>query len=103
MIVVIGLSVSSRILSRSGCAPARILGVDDDDALGGDEDGGVAAAALEHEQVVLELLDFDDARLLAGRRLLLQGGHGDGEGAGSEEHSEQCESFHGPRGYHYPG
>src|SRR5204862_3863971 len=42
--------------------PCRVLGVDDGDAVRHHEDGGVAAAALaaQHEQVVLEFLDFDD-------------------------------------------
>ena len=59
MSIVTGLGVSSLILSRIGCAPARVLGVDDDDAVRGDEHGGVAAAALEHVQVVFDLLDLD--------------------------------------------
>jgi hypothetical protein len=48
-------------LSRIGC-PIRILRVDDHDAAGADEHGGVASSALEHEQVVPELLDLDDLR-----------------------------------------
>ena len=47
-------------------APARVLGVDDDDPAAGDEDGRVAAAPLPAQdvEVVLELLDLDDHRVL---------------------------------------
>ena len=59
-------------------APAGILRVDDHDAVCDDEDGSVAAAALQHEQVVLDLLDLDDLRSL----LLLQ--------AGRQERHQAC-------------
>ena len=73
MIVVTGLLVSSLIFARSGWSPSGNLGVDDDDAGAGHEDRGVAAAALEHEEVVLELLHLDDARR---GRLLKGAGNG---------------------------
>ena len=53
-------------------APTRVLGVDNDHAGGRHEHGRVATAAFEDEQVVFELLDFDDhgRRLRAGRLLI---------------------------------
>ena len=52
-------------------APARVLRVDDDDAVCSEEHGGVAAAAAQHVQVVLDLLDIDHLRRVRRGRLRL--------------------------------
>ena len=71
MIVVTGFGVSSLILSRIGWPQPGFFVSTTTTPVAGDEDGGVAAAAAsQHEQVVLELLDFDDSR---GLRLLSPG------------------------------
>ena len=62
-------------LVENRLAPAGIFRVDDIDAGRADEDGSVSAAALEHEQIVFELFDFDNFRSRwlsgAGGRLLV--------------------------------
>ena len=74
MIVVTGLGVSSLILSRIGWPQPGFFVSTTTTPFAADEDGGVAAAALQHEQVVLELLDLDDLRRgRLGRGLLERG------------------------------
>jgi len=70
--------------------PARNLRVDDGDAGGGDEDRGVSAAALQDEQVVRQLLDVDDLRLVWLGRLRGNGG----QGAGREQDRERVCACH---------
>ena len=69
--------------------PIGELGVDEDDAAGGDERGGIAAAALDHEEVVADLLDLGGVRL---RRRTLAGG--DARGTGHEKHSQKHRASH---------
>ena len=54
-------------LVEDGLAPAGVLRVDHGDAVRADEHGRVAAAALQDEQVVLELLDRDHLGRRGGR------------------------------------
>jgi hypothetical protein len=62
---------------------------------GPDEDGRVAAAALQHEQVVFQLLDLDGARLrLSARRRLLVGCDRERHGYGREQSNENGASCH---------
>ncbi len=44
-------------LVQDRLTPVGEFGVDEDDAAGGDERGGIATAALDHEEVVADLLD----------------------------------------------
>ena len=73
-------------------APAGILGVHDDHAVRGDVDGGIAATALEHEQVVFDLLDLDDLGALLLRRLVRS--HRQRERADRDENAERDASSH---------
>ena len=84
MIVVTGLGVSSLILSRIGW-PQPGFFVSTTVTPLADEHGRVAAAALQHEEVVLELLDFDDLRRGCRRLRLLKGRHRQRQRPGREE------------------
>ena len=92
--VVTGFGVSSLILSRIGWPQPGFFASTTDDAVRRDEHGRVAAAALQHVEVVLDLVDVDDLRSL--RRLPRLDGRQD---AGRQQQAEhECSPHEIPPG-----
>jgi hypothetical protein len=86
-------------LREDRLAPARVLRVDDGDAVGLHEHGRVSAAACaaQHEEIVLELLDLDHRgtlRLATAPGRLLICGHRHRKRTNANEHSQNAASFH---------